>query len=64
MRPFGPPGAGEVLGARSQAQFRGSTSYASLNAHDGIDLGRRDDLWSWLYVLAECCEGAPGGWGF
>lgn len=24
-----------------------------MNCHDGIDLGRGDDLWSWLYMLME-----------
>jgi len=32
-------------------------------APQGKDLGRRDDLWSWLYILAELLEGAPGALG-
>jgi hypothetical protein len=48
---------GELLPARSDASFRGSTTYASLNAHAGEDLGRRDDLWSWLFVVVELAEG-------
>ena len=46
-----------ALAARPDAAFRGSTTYASLNAHAGEDLGRRDDLWSWLYCVAELAEG-------
>ena len=37
--------------------FRGSTTYASINAHTGDEQGPRDDLWSLLYMLAECHEG-------
>jgi len=48
---------GLVLPARPDAAFRGSTTYASLAAHDGEDLGRRDDLWSWLYVVVEMVTG-------
>ena len=37
--------------------FRGSTTYASVNAHAGVEQGPRDDLWSLLYALAEMHEG-------
>jgi serine/threonine protein kinase len=47
----------EILPPRKDAGFRGSTTYASLNAHEDKDLGRRDDLWSWFYVLVEMIEG-------
>lgn len=46
-----------VLPEREGAGFRGSTTYASLNAHEDRDLGRRDDLWSWFYILVEMIEG-------
>lgn len=49
--------AGMVLPPRPDAAFRGSTTYASLAAHEGEDLGRRDDLWSWLYVVVEMVSG-------
>jgi tau tubulin kinase len=49
--------AGSHLPQRSDASFRGSTTYASVHAHKDEDLSRRDDLWSWLYMLAELLEG-------
>ena len=33
--------------------FKGTISYASLNAHDFADLSRRDDLWSFFFLLLE-----------
>jgi len=38
------------------AEFRGTVSFASLNAHLGIDLSWRDDLWSWFFVLLDFYE--------
>ncbi|KXZ54417.1 hypothetical protein GPECTOR_5g71 [Gonium pectorale] len=49
--------AGEVLPERTDTSFRGSTTYASVYAHAEQDLGRRDDLWSWLYCTIELLEG-------
>lgn len=43
--------------ASGRGAFRGSTVYASINAHVGEEQGPRDDLWSLLYMLAECHEG-------
>eukprot|EP00803_Ostreobium_quekettii_P004887 evm.model.scf_799.6 EVM.evm.TU.scf_799.6 scf_799:45048-50035(-) len=37
--------------------FKGSSTYASINAHLLRDLGRRDDLWSWFYMLVEMLTG-------
>ena len=50
---------GKVKPPRSRGKqgFRGSTSYASVCAHKGYELGRRDDLWSWFYILVECLYG-------
>lgn len=50
--------AGAVLPERPEAPFRGSTSYASVPIMEQRDQGRRDDLWSWLYILVELLEGA------
>jgi tau tubulin kinase len=49
--------AGEHMTERSDAAFRGSTTYASVNSLKAQDLSRRDDLWSWLYMLVELSEG-------
>ena len=45
---------------RKNADFRGTIAYASLNAHNKIvfvcykqDLSRRDDLWSWYFVVLD-----------
>ena len=42
---------------RAKAQFRGSSKYASIFAHQNEDQGRRDDLWSLFYMLVEFLEG-------
>ena len=31
--------------------------YASINAHNGMELGRHDDLWSLFYLLIELTYG-------
>lgn len=49
--------AGDVLPERTDTAFRGSTTYASVFAHQEQDLGRRDDLWSWLYCVVELLDG-------
>mmetsp|Transcript_12554 Transcript_12554/g.12349 ORF Transcript_12554/g.12349 Transcript_12554/m.12349 type:complete len:197 (-) Transcript_12554:1194-1784(-) len=38
---------------RKKADFRGTVSFASLNAHNNIDLSRRDDLWSLYFVILD-----------
>jgi hypothetical protein len=48
---------GSHMPPRSDASFRGSTTYASVHAHRNEDLSRRDDLWSWFYMLTELVEG-------
>jgi len=42
---------------RSKVGFRGTTKYASLNAHRGRDQGPRDDMISWLYSVVELMDG-------
>ena len=41
------------LAQRKKADFRGTVSFASLNAHNNIDLSRRDDLWSLYFVILD-----------
>lgn len=45
---------------RPEASFRGSTTYASARAHQLRDLSRRDDAWSWLYMVIELVTGDRG----
>ncbi|CAI2376554.1 unnamed protein product [Moneuplotes crassus] len=44
---------GKPLTPRDQVDFRGTISFASLNAHYCKELSRRDDLWSWYFVLLD-----------
>lgn len=48
---------GSIRPARDQAGFRGTARYASIHSHMSRDLGRRDDLWSILYILIEFAKG-------
>ena len=47
---------GAPLPSRGNVGFIGTCSFASLNAHDGKDLGRRDDLISWIYTVVETVD--------
>lgn len=49
--------SGVLIPARTDGAFRGSTSYASMHAHQQLDLSRRDDLWSWFYMVVELLDG-------
>lgn len=49
---------GKLREPRSSTGFRGTARYASLQAHLGKELGQRDDLWSWFYILYEFQTGA------
>jgi serine/threonine protein kinase len=48
---------GNPRNRRSHARWVGSRRYMSPNTHFRKDQGRRDDLWSFLYVLIEFCTG-------
>eukprot|EP00037_Helgoeca_nana_P024626 m.262922 g.262922 ORF g.262922 m.262922 type:complete len:597 (+) comp26695_c1_seq1:144-1934(+) len=48
---------GRVRAARPFAGFRGTARYASLKAHANQELGRCDDLWSFLYTAVELGTG-------
>lgn len=48
---------GQPRARRSHARWVGSRRYMSPNTHFRKDQGRRDDLWSFLYVLIEFCTG-------
>jgi len=48
---------GEVRPKRKTARWVGSRRYMSINTHQRKDQGRRDDLWSFLYVLIEFFTG-------
>mmetsp|Transcript_13580 Transcript_13580/g.17890 ORF Transcript_13580/g.17890 Transcript_13580/m.17890 type:complete len:479 (+) Transcript_13580:164-1600(+) len=45
--------SGEMRRERPNADFRGTSMYASLNAHRGKDQSRRDDLCSLVYVFLD-----------
>ncbi|OHT11255.1 CK1 family protein kinase [Tritrichomonas foetus] len=44
---------GDIIPQRYGVGFRGTSRYASVNSHDGVDLSCRDDIWSLLYLLVE-----------
>ncbi|KAA6387033.1 MAG: hypothetical protein EZS28_017441 [Streblomastix strix] len=48
---------GVVAAPTNKANFGGTMTYASLNAHNLIELGRQDDLISLLYILVEFYNG-------
>lgn len=46
----------EVLPSRGDVGFVGTCSFASVNAQEGRDQGRRDDLISWIYTVVEVID--------
>jgi serine/threonine protein kinase len=56
-RPFINPANGSLLNPRSNPGFVGTLKYASVNAHEGKELGRRDDLASWFFIVVEMARG-------
>lgn len=47
---------GKPIPPRQNPGFIGTCSFASVNAHEGKELGRRDDIISWLYTAIEMVE--------
>ncbi|KAI6174185.1 Protein kinase domain-containing protein [Aphelenchoides besseyi] len=47
-----------VMPSRGEVGWRGTTRYGSLNAHLKLDLGRKDDVESWFYMMVELTKGA------
>ncbi len=43
---------------RKNTDFRGTVSYASINAHLKEDLARRDDMWSYFFIIMEFLDEA------
>jgi tau tubulin kinase len=48
---------GEVVAARERCAFCGTAAFASVRTHEHGDLGRGDDLWSWLYCVVFLAKG-------
>ena len=44
---------------RNNVGLRGVPKYASISSHEGKDLGRVDDLWSFYYILIELFAPVP-----
>uniref|UniRef100_A0A0M3HXZ7 Protein kinase domain-containing protein n=1 Tax=Ascaris lumbricoides TaxID=6252 RepID=A0A0M3HXZ7_ASCLU len=49
---------GKHYASRGEVGWRGTNRYGSLKAHQRLDLGRRDDLESWFYLLVEITSGS------
>ena len=48
---------GTIKSPRTDAGFRGTARYASIQAHESKDLSKVDDLWSLFYVMVEFMKG-------
>jgi serine/threonine protein kinase len=48
---------GEHLAPRASPGYTGTVKFASLHAHDRMELSRRDDLISWFYTMIACAAG-------
>ncbi|OHT12626.1 Casein kinase I [Tritrichomonas foetus] len=51
------PKTKEPFAERHKCGFVGTTKYASLNVHQGMDTSPRDDLSSWIYSTIEMVDG-------
>ncbi|KAJ3202366.1 Tau-tubulin kinase 2 [Clydaea vesicula] len=48
---------GTIREARQKVGFRGTARYASIAAHQEVELGMVDDCWSLFYIIIEFLEG-------
>ncbi|KAF8359904.1 hypothetical protein PRIPAC_94899 [Pristionchus pacificus] len=44
---------------RPNCDFRGTFAFAAPSMHDGVEQGRKDDIWSFLYLLIDIYAGLP-----
>jgi serine/threonine protein kinase len=56
-RPYCDCLTGNPIPPRHNPGFVGTSKYASINAHAGVELGRRDDLYSWFFSMVELWAG-------
>lgn len=56
-RPYIDPDTHLPVKQRTNPGFVGTTKYASISAHEGKELGRVDDMFSWFYSLMEMWAG-------
>ncbi|CAK5059082.1 unnamed protein product [Meloidogyne enterolobii] len=47
-----------IIAARQDVGWRGTTRYGSRSAHQHQDLARRDDVESWFYMIVEMTKGS------
>lgn len=47
---------GKIIPPRDEPGFTGTCRYASVNAHNYNELGRRDDIISWIYTMVELAD--------
>lgn len=52
---------GEAHPQRKNTDFRGTIPYASLGAHFKKELGRKDDIWSFFFIILEFLD-EPLSW--
>ena len=48
---------GKIKEPRPIVSFQGTMTYAAVNAHNKVELGRQDDLYSLFYIILEFIKG-------